>query len=80
MNSRSRSDSTWPRTSRAMFGQVKIAMMPITRLRPGCSSPPRQPWAVTEQTVAMPMANSSTGMASTMSAAREMTVSETPPR
>src|SRR5215208_5030579 len=48
-NSFSRSDSTWPRTVRAMYVQLMIAITMITTGRPGWIRPPMQPSAPEQQ-------------------------------
>ena len=77
-NSFSRSESVVERTMRAMYGHVKAEITKTTSEIPGCTSPFRQPFALTLQEAAMPIASSSCGSARTTSLRREMIVSTKP--
>ncbi len=66
-NSFSRSESVVERTMRAMYGHVKAEMTKITSDEPGLHRPSRQPFALTPQEAAMPIARSNCGSASTTS-------------
>jgi hypothetical protein len=77
-NSFSRSDRIWPRTMRAMYGQLNNPITRLTRSSPGLISPPRQPLARSPQADTSPSEISRMGSESTMSIVREMTVSTLP--
>ncbi len=76
-NSASRSDSTWPRTMRAMRVQLTATMTTITTESPGLIVPPTQPLP-SEHADAMPTASSRTGNASTTSMMRDSARSTQP--
>ena len=78
MNSFSRSESTWPRMMRAMYGQLNRPMMRLTSIRPGLISPPRQPSSLAPHAEASPSASSRIGSDSTTSVVREISVSILP--
>src|SRR6266545_1701288 len=78
MNSRSRSDSAWPRITRAMYPQLKNPMMKISRtIR---SESPESPKAESGITPASAIANTSSGNARNTSIARLTNVSTQPPK
>ncbi len=77
-NSRSRSDSVWPRMIRPMYGQAK---KPITKTsRPIRSEFPDRPNADDGMTPTSAIANTSSGKARKTSMARAITESTQPPK
>jgi hypothetical protein len=81
-NSFSRSESTCPRTIRAMNIQLVNEITKMTTPTPGWIAPPRQPpspsWAPTVHAEASPAASRRYGIASRTSTLREIRVSVQP--
>ena len=77
-NSRSRSDSVWPRMIRPMYGQLKNPM--ITMMRTMRSVSPCRPNAWSGMTPTSASANSSIGKARKTSIVRLIRVSTQPPK
>src|SRR5919198_723262 len=76
VNSFSRSERTWPRTMRAMYGQLNRPMIRLTTNSPGWINPPRQGDRL--HAAARPRASSRIGSDSHTSIVREITVSILP--